>query len=547
MRRFGIAVMIGAVLWVPTAGSSWLPADPEEVAEGVEEEFQYPPEEALTPLPSHAPEEREMLRERLEALGQLYYVKLWEARARAHGADSLVDLFVDLSAAGPGEVEIPEAEAELYEEHDPWIFETAWGLLQEQPPDWETVRSILSILSRTGEHPERERIARHVLERPIHDDLDPDHLGAIRAAYGYVQWSWPSGAADMLETLVTLPEQPRSRNLLPVAEGEPRPEALEAELAEGFRDWLSSLVYNPERAAELAARMQESTDAGAYALEGEVRALLDRLHAYVQADGGPYIPSFQRPPEEALEPLPSVDAASREERARVVDAMHQLYRVQFYEHRFGASGAELLEKYRALAMEGGVSIQNLYDFWPARQPVELTLRGEHAPWLAGALLRILNESPIDWATARKAMGVLSHTLEHPTVEQLAQRILRTPVGPDMTEEQQDTVLAALHYYLHYWPDDAPETVAALLTLPTQPSERAILPLESGVQRPTELEERFARRLRVSIAQFGVAAAYDRMAELVAQVDRDTAAGAYELDEDAERLVTNMRSTLTRRN
>ena len=542
MSRFSIAVMIGAVLWAPFGAEGITvapPPDREEVEESVEntieEHFQYPPEE------------RELLRERLEALEQLYEVKLWEARASTHGADSLEDYLVDHAlSAGAAEEEKGKsrAEAELRAEHDPWIFETAWGLLQEEPPDWETVRAILSVLRRTEAHPEGKRIARAILERPIHDDLDPDQVDAINAAYDYIRLCWPSGAAGMLETLVTLPAQPRNRNLLPVAEGEPRPEALEAELAEEFRDYrLATLNNHPERAAELAARIQESADAGAYALEGEVRALLDRLHAYAQ--NGLYISSLQRPPEEALEPLPGVDAADREELARVVDAMHQLYRVKLYEQRYGASGAELKEKFQARARASFHSVDNLYEFWPARHGAELTLRGEHAAWLTGALRRILNDTPIDWASARKAMGVFSHTLENPTVEEFAQRILRTPIEPDLTEEQKDAIRAALHYYLHYWPEDAPEIAAALLTLPTQPSERPILPLASGVQRPTELEERFARRLRVSIAQFGVAQAYDRMAELVAQLDRDTAAGAYELDEDAERLVTNMRNALER--
>ena len=51
MRRFGMAVMIGAIVWVPfgARGISIIPADPEEVAKGVEEHFQYPPEEALRP------------------------------------------------------------------------------------------------------------------------------------------------------------------------------------------------------------------------------------------------------------------------------------------------------------------------------------------------------------------------------------------------------------------------------------------------------------------------------------------------------------------
>ena len=555
------ALAVACLLGIAPVWAEAMPvALTEERRAEIEENHQYPPESELEPLPSLDPDEREEMRERLETLERLYEIKLREAWVEHHGLDSVADLFAHDKRHYRTRREYQyQARAELRPEHEQWLFETAWGLLEEEPPDWDTLWEVFNVLEHTGAHPEREALARYLLSLPIEPNLQRQNV-KMRARQ-YVLDYWPGEAPRIVETLLTLPVQPAVRDILPIPEGKERTRELqevEAQTAGGTRRDLSRLRPWPGRAAELAARMEGSVQAGEYSLDYTVgpahnvvedggHKILERVRAYADTES-PAFEHLRRPPEEAIAPEPGLAEDERDELAERLEALHELYRVKILEARTGRTGEDLDEWWLAAHRVGHEPRRReLHTFWQARMTVDISIGPRHTSWLYPTLDGLLDEEPVDWKLVKRAMSILSHGAPHSESERLARRILQQPMPGVRDADHLGAALAALHYYLRYWPDDAPETVAALLTLPTQPPNRDLLSIQQDQHPAEDVIARYAAEFRQAIAQLSAAEAYDRMMELAAEVEGAVAADAYQLDSDAERLITNMTRIVERAN
>ena len=556
-RMLAAAVLLGIA---PVWAEAMPVALTEERRAEIEENHQYPPESELEPLPSLDPDEREEMRERLETLERLYEIKLREAWVEHHGLDSVADLFAHDKRHYRTRREYQyQARAELRPEHEQWLFETAWGLLEEDPPDWDTLWKLLEVLDHTGAHPEREALARRILEMPMLED--DGRRWAVRYAQRYFLMHWPDGAPHILEILFTLPVQPKERTILPLPEGAERTEEwreLETRRALNMHHDLSRLRPWPGRAAELAARIEGSVQAGEYSLDYTLGAgdhivenaghdIVQTLRAYADTES-PAFEHLRRPPEEAIAPEPGLAEDERDELAERLEALHELYRVKILEARTGRTGEDLDEWWLASHRTGFTPRRReLHTFWQARMTVDISIEPRHASWLYQTLDGLLDEEPVDWKLVKRAMSILSHGAPHSESERLARRILQQPMPGVRDADHLGAALAALHYYLRYWPDDAPETVAALLTLPTQPPNRDLLSIQQDQHPAEDVIARYAAEFRQAIAQLSAAEAYDRMMELAAEVEGAVAADAYQLDSNAERLITNMTRIVERAN
>ena len=259
-----------------------LPAIP---FEDVTRYWERPPEEELEPLPSLDPSEREELRERLDALMQLYDAKVWELRAEHYGL-ALEQLMRQIHAEGTDGLadwwEVSQTiRPQLRPEHDPWAVETALGLVQEDPIDWEALKVAIGILNRsdTGPAPAREALARRILAEPVHPDQPNDRVLATNAAILYFVRHWPDDAPEILEVICTLPDQPRERDILPVAQDARRPTQEERRWARTAQLWFQG---RGRKAAEVLERIEASVETGEYTLDQESGYGLDRLRRYAR-------------------------------------------------------------------------------------------------------------------------------------------------------------------------------------------------------------------------------------------------------------------------
>lgn len=256
--------------------------------------FERPPEEDLTPLPSLDLEERHELQERLEALDQLYRAKVYEARAEHYGlTQEELERRIGTLDNWPPVNAVP-----LRPEHDPWLYETAWGLWEEEPVDWPTLRLALRIFPRThvASDARRDALARRILEHPIGSNMARQgQVGAIILSSITLLNDWPDDALDILEVVISLPLQPREREILPVAEGDARPVEDEQRIANRIRQVLGG--RDLAKAEALLERIETAVDRGEYTLNGEWgRDQLDLLRQIAE-DAVPPPPPASPPPQ----------------------------------------------------------------------------------------------------------------------------------------------------------------------------------------------------------------------------------------------------------
>ena len=270
---------------------------------------ELPPEEDITSPPSLDRAEREELREYLGNLAEYYKVRHWdivgeeyvdvdawiELKAEAHGADpetlSLRPGFVGerfRNSLNEGEIEDWDrrsrrwARAPLRPQDDPWIFETAWGLLAEDPVDWETLRIVATIQWEYVEYdPRWTRIAEYLLELPMVATEQPGLTrNAVQNAGGWRHFiiHWPENASETLAKAVTLPYQPEDRRIMP-----PDPEASADLVREQERRWASEVMNTlnrsatPEELAEVAEHIEADVEAGAFELDAETEEWLESI------------------------------------------------------------------------------------------------------------------------------------------------------------------------------------------------------------------------------------------------------------------------------
>ncbi len=249
-----------------------------------EEQYQLPPDEELTPVPSLAPEEREDLYEYLDMLGErhgYYSLERKDNLREAFELETIAD-WVEQRRRwtwGPGEStqeKIDEVRHPLRDMHDPWLFVVAFGAFDEEPVDWGIVWRALRILRQVDPHPDlvdpdpdTERLVRKVFRQPIAHPLPGGQNTAIRKSLSRLrQWwpdePWPEYAAEKWETALTLPDQPSDRDILPLAEGESR--EAEAEVAEAAASEISFFHAYRERGSEVVERVETGADEGQYTI-----------------------------------------------------------------------------------------------------------------------------------------------------------------------------------------------------------------------------------------------------------------------------------------
>ena len=255
-----------------------------------EERYQLPPDEELLPVPSLAPEEREDLYEYLDVLDDYYGLKIKDNLRKAFELESIADWVLlrrRWRAAGErpesAQEKIDEVRHPLHNKHDPWLFEVASGAFDEDPVDWEIVGRALSILRMVDPHPEldpdpdTERLVRKMLAHPIAEPLPECWLRAFRGALSHVRRYWPEDAVEVWETALTLPQQPRDRDILPLAEGESRPSEAEAEAAHEAMTNVSYFSSISERGAALFNRLEAGVALNEYTLPKDLIERIQRV------------------------------------------------------------------------------------------------------------------------------------------------------------------------------------------------------------------------------------------------------------------------------
>ena len=297
------AVRLLVALWVLLSASLVAASPP------INYRHELPLKEDITNPPSLDRAEREELREYLGNLAEYYKVRHWDAvgeeyvdldpwielKAGAHGAAPGT---VSLSPGFPGELlrnglnrgEFEDwdqrtrrwVRAPLRPQDDPWIFETAWGLLAEEPVDWETLLIAATIKWKYVEYdPRWTRIAEYLLELPM---VATEQRGltrnAVQNAGGWRHFiiHWPENASETLAKAVTLPYQPGDRRLMP-----PDPGASADTVREQERRWASEVMNNldrwatPEELAEVAEAIEAEMEAGAFELDAETEEWLESI------------------------------------------------------------------------------------------------------------------------------------------------------------------------------------------------------------------------------------------------------------------------------
>ena len=269
-------------------------------------DYELPPEKDITDPPSLASEDREDLREYLTSLEEYYEVRHWDAVAdeyfeRTRDTEEWPDyydkpgrlgtLFRNMVSRPPVLIEDWErgtrrwVRAPLRPEDDPWIFETAWRLLAEDPVDWETLRPIAAIQYAYVEYdPRWTEIAEYLLELPLVPQGESGAIDARSTVQNAGGWRhfiihWPENASETLAKGVTLPYQPEDRRIMP-----PAPEASAEAIQERERHWASEIMETldyrgatPEELAEVAEHIEADVEAGAYELDAETEEWLERI------------------------------------------------------------------------------------------------------------------------------------------------------------------------------------------------------------------------------------------------------------------------------
>ena len=268
--RIGITV-ITLLVCAPPAFAGWVDA------------VEPPSEEELIDLPSLDPAQREKFREYLGIAERYYKRDYWDSLGEKYDVSGVV-LEAD-AASGVNEIDSQarrSVRVSVHPEHDPWLFDAFWRLLDEDPVDWHTLWMIGDIIQRyTEKHPKGVDIAFHMVKRPISERRErPDFEGKTTYSAGcwYLMTHWPENAAQTFAALVTLPHQPDERAILP-----PHPEAAQDEVADRERRIASSVMgklegaVTPEELAEVAEHIEADVEAGAYELDAETAEWLESI------------------------------------------------------------------------------------------------------------------------------------------------------------------------------------------------------------------------------------------------------------------------------
>ena len=246
------------------------------------QEFRLPSDEEIGDLPSLDPEDREELRDYIHTMNNYYQYKHWEAMGEKYDREAieLFDMVETLDKEIPREVR-QQSRVPLHPEHDPWLFEAMWELLEQER--WGVLGWISSNLSRyyVEAHPERTNLAMYLLEQPIGKPTEgPESPGSARLFAGtlYLLSDWPENTARTMAALVTLPHQPDDRVIRP-----PYPDAdaervaeTEERLASNTMDRLEQSA-TPEQLAEVASYIEADLEAGAYELDAETEEWLESI------------------------------------------------------------------------------------------------------------------------------------------------------------------------------------------------------------------------------------------------------------------------------
>ena len=272
---------------------------------------ELPPEEAITDPPSMASEDREDLREYLTNLNAYYKVRHWDAVGEKYlDVDQWIEAMAEARGVDPGTVSHPPGRVgaglrnhlllgeiedwdrrsrrwirvPLRPQDDPWIFETAWGLLAEDPVDWETLLLVVRLQWEYVDYdPRWTRIAEYLLELPLvprGEGRESHGLGTVQNVGGWRHFMvhWPESASEILAKGVTLPYQPEDRRIMP-----PDPGANADAIQERERHWASEVRNTlnrwatQEELAEMASYIEADVEAGAFELDAEIEEWLESI------------------------------------------------------------------------------------------------------------------------------------------------------------------------------------------------------------------------------------------------------------------------------
>ena len=237
--------------------------------------------EELSDPPSLAKEERYELAAYIAGIKNYYRHKHYQAMG---GVFSSIDPF---AGDPPTPEERRAARVGLHPAHDPWIFEMAAGLLDEDPVYWELLMEIGYTLNRHIEpDPRTTGLAMRLLRNPgaplpISDHQDRGILyHPVIRFYGLRPLinEWPEYAAETLAKLATLPHQPEDRELMP---GHPETEVETARRNQA--SWarrtmeLLDRIATPEERAEVAAHIEADVEARGYELDDKTAEWLERV------------------------------------------------------------------------------------------------------------------------------------------------------------------------------------------------------------------------------------------------------------------------------
>ena len=286
MRRSVYCVCVGICLLVFGDGVLAYYFETEEERERAEERWKRPSESSLVPLYSWDPEQSELITERLRARHDYYRVVRAEERADFLGMSSAAEYRARLGSMerdyyprpNPRLADASRIHAPLRSEHATWLFDTGHGALSESPPDWTVIWWVLRIGVLTEHDESMERLMRAMLTHPI--PREPERMYTVNVSYAllYIRQTWPEDALEILETALTLPEQPRDRELFPIMDGEPRPAEKEVQITRQASGAIGGLsTYPDERGEALLQHIEAGEEAGKYTLDGRAKEAIERL------------------------------------------------------------------------------------------------------------------------------------------------------------------------------------------------------------------------------------------------------------------------------
>ena len=256
---------------------------------------------------------------------------------------------------------------------------------------------------------------------------------------------------------------------------------------------------------------------------------------------GVLIDDHERPPEEELTALPSLDLENRDELRDYLAAVRQYYQYKYWE----AMAEELSDDYRegqGLVLRADVAAGAREIDTQTRRSVRVPLHPSHDPWLFDAVWRLLDEDSVDWRTIADIGDILMRfTEKHPEGIKIALHMVERPLQ-EIQESPPHEAAAGFNgykYLVYHWPEQAGRILAALVTLPHQPKDRMIHPPHPEAT-DTEVEERERRNSSTARGILERNATPEELAEVAQHIEADVEAGAFELDAETEEWLESIR-------